>query len=541
MKLFFILLTLIIGLVYLFMAGHPDFVDEKYLFYVSRIFWVFAGVIAVRAITYLAVEKKFGSDTQKNPSELMRVIVSGFLYAALGGLLMKFAFNMNIAALLTTSALLTAVVGFALQATLGNIFSGLSLQVEQIFYIGDTVRLKNIVGAIEALTWRSVSIRTLSGALIVVPNGKISSADVEVFHKGRPVWVKIKICAPISHPPQKVREIVTRVVLSVPQVDDSRPVIVNMTDMDPDDRLNLYDIIFFCKDFMSQFPAMAAVKERIWYAFLRNGVDVLNVWKKPGVLTAPHFFEKQKPHSDLRPGDYSKILFSSPVLKPLDKHEKTYLADHMETLMFSNKEPIVFEKRFKHAMFIIAAGRARREYMPEVSQECALPDEEEAAEASEFLWSSEALEEISRHFVPLVGPIGRTLVRQAARRTLDPIRLHTLLAAELEDEKDRERFLEHVPELCSKTLYPGDFFGEIRLLTGLSKGLSSYEAVGHVDLIAIRPPLMKEILERRPSLSRDFSEIIREHHENEAGFETLFGKEGAEKEIVDQIRSFYGL
>jgi small-conductance mechanosensitive channel len=60
--------------------------------------------------------------------------------------------------LLTTSALLTAVVGLSLQETLGNLVSGLSIQVQRPFEVGDWIQMdpdpRNI-GRVLEINWRA--------------------------------------------------------------------------------------------------------------------------------------------------------------------------------------------------------------------------------------------------------------------------------------------------------------------------------------------------------------------------------------------------
>lgn len=48
--------------------------------------------------------------------------------------------RINLGALLTSSAILTAVVGFSMQDTIGSLFSGLLIQMEKPFKTGDWIQ-----------------------------------------------------------------------------------------------------------------------------------------------------------------------------------------------------------------------------------------------------------------------------------------------------------------------------------------------------------------------------------------------------------------
>ena len=66
------------------------------------------------------------------PSILQDTIVVGLFLVV-----MTFLFEEK---LLTTSAVGAVVIGFALQDTLGNAFSGLAIQIEKPFHVGDWLR-----------------------------------------------------------------------------------------------------------------------------------------------------------------------------------------------------------------------------------------------------------------------------------------------------------------------------------------------------------------------------------------------------------------
>jgi small-conductance mechanosensitive channel len=57
--------------------------------------------------------------------------------------------------LLTTSAVGAVVVGFALQDTLGNLFSGLAIQIEKPFRVGHWIAIGGREGQVQEITWRA--------------------------------------------------------------------------------------------------------------------------------------------------------------------------------------------------------------------------------------------------------------------------------------------------------------------------------------------------------------------------------------------------
>ena len=72
--------------------------------------------------------------------------------------------------LFTTSAIITAVVAFSMQDTLGNVLGGVALQLDSSLRVGDWVRLDDTSGRVVDVRWRYTAIETRSRELVIVPN-----------------------------------------------------------------------------------------------------------------------------------------------------------------------------------------------------------------------------------------------------------------------------------------------------------------------------------------------------------------------------------
>src|SRR5262245_55564530 len=72
--------------------------------------------------------------------------------------------------LVATGSVLTAIVGFALQGTIANVFAGHALPLEGEFTIGDWIEVGGHVGRIREIKWRSTALVTKDGDTVIVPN-----------------------------------------------------------------------------------------------------------------------------------------------------------------------------------------------------------------------------------------------------------------------------------------------------------------------------------------------------------------------------------
>ena len=72
--------------------------------------------------------------------------------------------------LFTTSAIITAVLAFAMQDTLGNVLGGVALQLDNSLKVGEWVRIDDLSGRVVDVRWRYTAIETRNRETVVVPN-----------------------------------------------------------------------------------------------------------------------------------------------------------------------------------------------------------------------------------------------------------------------------------------------------------------------------------------------------------------------------------
>lgn len=114
----------------------------------------------------------------KVPGLLKDVVAAGIFALALTGVL-ALVFDLDVTGFWATSGVVGLVLGFALQSMIADVFSGIALNVDRPFQLGDWVRLSNrarehIIGEVVESNWRSTRLRCVDGTLVVVPNGWIA-------------------------------------------------------------------------------------------------------------------------------------------------------------------------------------------------------------------------------------------------------------------------------------------------------------------------------------------------------------------------------
>lgn len=115
--------------------------------------------------------------------QVLRFVVLGFVYAVAVLVLLDWALGVHVLPLLATSTVLTAVLGFALQDTLRNLFAGLTISFERTLRQGDWVLFRQDptgahVGEIVEIGWRSTKIRKADNSYVIVPNSQLTDREL---------------------------------------------------------------------------------------------------------------------------------------------------------------------------------------------------------------------------------------------------------------------------------------------------------------------------------------------------------------------------
>ncbi|MGA7489346.1 MAG: hypothetical protein WBW74_20670, partial [Xanthobacteraceae bacterium] len=105
--------------------------------------FVLSGIAVVRLLGLALIDGLIERVWGVPSTALMRIVVHAVLGVGAAAVILKYGLDFNITALLTTSAVITAVIGLAAQSTMAGLFSGVSLQLERNFQPGGVIRVDN--------------------------------------------------------------------------------------------------------------------------------------------------------------------------------------------------------------------------------------------------------------------------------------------------------------------------------------------------------------------------------------------------------------
>jgi small-conductance mechanosensitive channel/CRP-like cAMP-binding protein len=262
--------------------------------------------------------------------------------------------GVNLLSIITTSAVLTAVIGLALQDTLGNLLSGVALQLESSIDIGDWIRLdERPIGRVLEIRWRSTVIRTKNDDLIIIPNGLFAKGVITLFGKEgleNRRWVYFNVH--LRHPPNMVQKIVRDALAGTPNVSTKTP--ADCITWRYHESWLEYAVRYRLVDFGPDDPTDSEVRKRIWYALHRENIEM----PYPGynVFMTEMSAARAATKADRERGRRLELLQTVGILAPLDDGARMHVADGLHHTVFGTGEVIMRAGEAGDSLYIIRSG-----------------------------------------------------------------------------------------------------------------------------------------------------------------------------------------
>jgi MscS family membrane protein len=112
------------------------------------------------------------------------------LVAITGLIIALHSFGINPSAFLAGLGVGGIAVALAAQKTLENVIGGASLILDEAVRVGDSFKIGDVVGTVEAVGLRSTRVRTLDRTLVTIPNGQMATMTLENYSARDNFWLR---------------------------------------------------------------------------------------------------------------------------------------------------------------------------------------------------------------------------------------------------------------------------------------------------------------------------------------------------------------
>lgn len=210
-----------------------------------------------------------------NPPRILEDIAVFVAYIAWGFVRLHAA-GLDLSGIVATSAVITAVLAFSMQDTLGNILGGLALQLDNSVEIGDWVKVDDTVGKVVEVRWRYTAIETRNWETVVIPNSQLMKGKFAVLGRRgdnavqwrRWVWFNVGY----QTAPSRVIDTIQKAIRHADIPNVAKTPEPSCVLMDFTESFGRYAIRYWLTDLQADDPTDSEVRDHIYAALQRAGI-----------------------------------------------------------------------------------------------------------------------------------------------------------------------------------------------------------------------------------------------------------------------------
>lgn len=263
--------------------------------------------------------------------------------------------GVNLLQLVTTSAIVTAVVGLSLQDTLGNILAGVALQMDDSVKVGDWIRVDDrAAGRVREVRWRATVIETRDGDIVNIPNALVNRGVLTQLNaEGLEHRQVVPFDLSLDLAPNRIIEIVLQAVVGTPNVSTTTPPDCVLVSFEQSSAR--YAVRYRLIDVRPDTPTDSEVRKRIWYALHRNGMSLAVPLSQVEISQQGAEQARERTARDIR--RRMRVLERIPLFGPLGEEGRRQLAEGLTFAPYAKGETILTQGAAGDSLFIVRSGR----------------------------------------------------------------------------------------------------------------------------------------------------------------------------------------
>jgi len=266
--------------------------------------------------------------------------------------------GIELSGLLTTSAVLTAVIGLSLQDTLGNMFAGITLQLDSSVRVGDWVKVGELSGRVTEIRWRFTAIETRNWETVIVPNAQLVKNQVIVLgrRKGEPEkWRRfIYFNVDFRYSPNLVIDTLESIFgkEAIPRVaSEPRP---NCVLLDLSESYYRFALRYWLTDLSMDDGTDSVVRTRVVAALKRVGIP-LSIPAKALFVTSDTL-DRREEKSRRELAHRLQCLRKISLFDKLSPEERESMAVELKPVPFAKGEVLTRQGAEAHWLYVIVSG-----------------------------------------------------------------------------------------------------------------------------------------------------------------------------------------
>jgi small-conductance mechanosensitive channel/CRP-like cAMP-binding protein len=281
-------------------------------------------------------------------SQLIKDLLAALIYLSAAFIIVVEVFDLPVRGLLATSGALAIIIGLALQSSLGDVFSGIVLNIERPYAVGDWIVVDDTVqGYVIETNWRATHILTANQDVAVIPNSVVAKAKLVNFsapNRAHGASIRVKLDSTIT--PVTGCHLLKEVLLSSGQILRTPEPSVTIKDLSAE--MIDYEISFAVSDISVVPDAQNELYDRVFRAAAAMGAKFAP--RLAGSANNPTSVDKH------RLGIPESLLAGVTLFSTLTVQEKAELASQMRRRDYKPGQVIVEVGTIMQALYVVSYG-----------------------------------------------------------------------------------------------------------------------------------------------------------------------------------------
>jgi small-conductance mechanosensitive channel/CRP-like cAMP-binding protein len=220
------------------------------------------GLAARELVSLVALPTAIRKTATEN--KLLSDVIAASTYVCSALAMIGFVFGLPLQGLVATSGIIAIVLGLALQSTLSDVFSGLSLSIEKPYRVGDEILLEGgAEGEVIEVNWRSTHLRNGANDVVVVPNSAVAKLRIQNHSAGAKRYSEsLTVSVDSRNEPELALEVLKQAAMACPSVSEKPLPSAQATDI-KGDRIN-YTVYFSTASIASAGEARSQLMTQLY-------------------------------------------------------------------------------------------------------------------------------------------------------------------------------------------------------------------------------------------------------------------------------------
>lgn len=299
----------------------------------------------------------------KQPPRIVEDLAILVVYVAYGFAQLRGA-GVDLSSIVTTSAILTAVIAFAMQDTLGNVLAGIAIQLDNSVQVGDWVKVGTLEGRVRDIRWRSALIETRDWETLVVPNSQLMKSSVAILgrREGAPQQVRRQLAFMVDPgvPPARVIATLEDEMREVGIPNVARVPAPSCVLAGFQDGNLLYHLRYFLTDLMEDQFTDSMVRVHLFASLQRAGIRIAEPQRTVHGVARDEAYLASVRKREL--GRRMELLKGVDLFAGLKEEELEEIAERLQYAPFARGDVITKQGDSAHYLYIVAFGEAEARY-----------------------------------------------------------------------------------------------------------------------------------------------------------------------------------